>query len=206
MPFPSETTPWKNKKIWGGILGVVICLGILFLLHYLSFFNGSYLLHVQGTEPAVAEKSKSGGKVVKPFIPQSDESVQTGYIADFSPRQVNGHGTILLDNTQNGFHVKVAIYSLDQKGEQLIRACSIRRGEKFAAADLAPGKYDVRFRNLNTGKCFRVGSSVSLDEEMMDGKEPPTQQISVKLFHSSAGGSVITPITLDEFEPSDIEL
>ncbi|MEN6568093.1 MAG: hypothetical protein ABFC57_17555 [Veillonellales bacterium] len=205
MPFASETNPWKNKKLWVGVAGVFVFLGVLFLLRYLNFFNGSYSLHVQGTEPAVSVKSKNGGKVVKPFIPQADEPIQTGYIADFSPRQTTGHGTILLDNTQNGFHVKVAIYYLHETGEELVRACSIRRGEQFVIYDLDPGKYDVRFRNLNTGKCFRAGSAVSLGEKVV-GKEAAGDQISVKLFSSSARSPVITPIVLDEFEPPNVEL
>lgn len=150
-------------------------------------------------------QSNAGSKAVKPFIPVDDQSVQTGYQADFTQLQTDGQDSIVLDNRQNRFHVKVAVYYLNGEAATLARVCSIRSGDQFAINNLSPGKYDVRFRNLITGKCFCLAESISFNERA--GQVSVGQnEVPKKVFISLNKDQAIIPISLVEFEPPDMEL
>ncbi|NLP41482.1 MAG: hypothetical protein GX348_04675 [Veillonellaceae bacterium] len=92
----------------------------------------------------------------KPFIPPADHLVATGYQSGYELKNLPGDISLLFDNTQNGFHVKAALFRLADTKTELAAIFTIRKGEQFTVSNLASGSYELQFQNFYTGKYFKL--------------------------------------------------
>lgn len=199
MALDPRSTTDKSKKSWYIVSGILIFL-ILILLNS-ACLNSTTSVEALRSKTQTAASPDS--QAVKPFIPVADSAVSTGYKAGFTPGQTGGRGAILLDNTHNGFPVLAALYATTDAGAVPARVCTIRSGEQFIVSDLRPGKYEVRFRNLTTGKCFKLAPPVIFDENSAGTAQSGESPLPVELYD---GPPAVTPISLSEFEPPGQEL
>lgn len=139
---------------------------------------------------SASHPSNHNDKLRTPFIPPANESVFTGYPSELPPQNGNGSASLRLDNSHNGFHVKAALFKVINNGMELTAICIIRKGDQFTLHNIEPGNYEVQFRNLYTGKYFRLSQPFSLANNTFE---------NILLYQTEAGNFTIAPAPEAEF-------
>jgi len=82
----------------------------------------------------------------------------SGYIEGYPIDAENGYSKVTIDNSENDSDVFVKLFSLgapDTGKSKPVRVFFVRANQRFTVENLTPGNYDVRYRNLDTGKLQR---------------------------------------------------
>ncbi len=123
---------------------------------------------------------------------------KTGYIAKYPKKATNGYSSLTIKNDQNDSDVFVKVFDLSTKKPRPVRVFFIRAHESFTAKEITPGKYDVRYRDLNSGKHAK-SQDFQLVETKKD-KQIEYSTISMTLY-KVAGGNMKT----EDIDPNDFE-
>ena len=86
-----------------------------------------------------------------------------GYVQGYKKLNIHGLSTVTVDNTQNDSDVFVKLVSLDKAEAYPIRQFFIPAFGKFTVNKVNAGKYDVRYRDLDSGGLSR-SESFGLEE------------------------------------------
>ncbi len=89
--------------------------------------------------------------------------IGAGYVNGFQQLHSNGLSKVTVDNGQNGSDVFGKLVSLDGPRAFPVRIFFIRAHGSFTLSSVTAGKYDIRYRNLDTGGLSR-SEAFSLDE------------------------------------------
>ncbi len=79
----------------------------------------------------------------------------SGHIQGYQTRHTDGSSQVTVDNGNTNSDMLVKIFRLDEPGEKAVRVLFVRAGDRYTVKGIRNGKYDVRYRNLSTGDCFR---------------------------------------------------
>ncbi|MDD4600710.1 hypothetical protein SDC9_15152 [bioreactor metagenome] len=131
----------------------------------------------------------SSEKLRTPFIPPTDSSVITGSATGTGPQDLIGSASVVLDNSQNGYHARVALFKITESRKQLTSIITIRKNEQFTANNLAAGTYEIQYQNLYTGKFFKLNPALTITDHAtlpipLNQKQASDFSIT-PLFHSS---------------------
>lgn len=121
----------------------------------------------------------------------------SGYIEGYPREFTNGHSTVTVDNSQNDSDVLVKLFSLDTEPPKPARVFFIRAGEKFTVESVAPGTYDVRHQDLDTGGLSRTEPLEIEEEETAEGVN--FTQLTLTLFKVANGNLETYPLSPGEF-------
>ncbi|WP_454754795.1 J domain-containing protein [Cupriavidus basilensis] len=88
---------------------------------------------------------------------------RTGYVPGYPVLKTEGLSTLTIDNTRNDADVFLKVFSLSAGGRTPVRFALIRAGTSFEIAGIAPGNFDVRYMDLDTGRISR-SEPFALDE------------------------------------------
>lgn len=77
--------------------------------------------------------------------------VVAGYIPGFKPLNKGGYSKITIDNSRNDSDVFVKLVDIGGAKAFPVRVLFIPKGGKFTVSDIKVGRYDVRYRDLDTG-------------------------------------------------------
>jgi hypothetical protein len=89
--------------------------------------------------------------------------VGAGYVNGFQQLHSSGLSKVTVDNSQNGSDVFVKLVSLDGSRAYPARIFFIPAYSSFVLSSVTAGKYDIRYRNLDTGGLSR-SEAFSLEE------------------------------------------
>lgn len=87
-----------------------------------------------------------------------------GYVAGYPRASNNGLAHVTVDNTKNDSDVFVKLFRVDSAAPYPVRHFFIPAFSKFTLDDVAPGTYDIRYRDLRSGGLSRT-ESFSLEEK-----------------------------------------
>lgn len=105
-----------------------------------------------------------------------------GYVRGYQRLHSNGHATVTVDNGRNDFDVFVKLVSVDGHAAYAARVFYIPAHGRFTLGQMTAGRYDVRYRDLESGALFQV-EAFNLEEA------------------STAGGAQSANFTIMLYEP-----
>ncbi|WP_231586539.1 J domain-containing protein [Cupriavidus basilensis] len=88
---------------------------------------------------------------------------RSGYVPGYPVLKTNGLSTLTIDNTRNDADVFLKVFSLNAGSKTPVRFAFIKAGASFEFAGIAPGDFDVRYMDLDTGRISR-SEPFTLDE------------------------------------------
>ena len=89
---------------------------------------------------------------------------KAGYIAGYPRLNNSGLSSVTIDNSRNDADVYVKLINLAGAKPSAVRNVFIPATSRFTLEKVAPGKYDVRYRDLTTGQ-FSKSESFALEEK-----------------------------------------
>jgi hypothetical protein len=104
---------------------------------------------------------------------------------------------VTVDNTRNDSDVYVKLFGLNTKEPAAVRHFLIKSHEEFKIADIRPGRYDIRYRNHDSGLASKT--------EVFELKETRVENvirysdITLTLYKIAGGNMRIQEITDEEF-------
>ncbi len=109
--------------------------------------------YIASPQPAAPPKPS----YVRPVKAPNGEPWPTdsAYVKGFPRIHANGLSKVTVDNSQNDSDVFVKLVSLDSSNAFPVRTFFIPARGSFTALKVTPGSYDVRYRDLNTGRLSR---------------------------------------------------
>jgi hypothetical protein len=123
---------------------------------------------------------------------------KSGYIKGYPIQFKEGYSTLTVNNSKNSSDVFVKLYALDAMPPQPVRVFFIRKGEKFTAANIKAGNYDIRYRDLNNGGLVRT-DTFNLEQSTTFEGATSFRRMTLTL-HKVAGGNMKTyPLSEQEF-------
>jgi hypothetical protein len=92
---------------------------------------------------------------------------RAGYVPGFERLHEDGWSELRIDNLARDGAVYVKIVAVDQRPTYVVRHVYIPARASFTVQRLRPGKYDVRYLDLQTGACAR-SDPVTVAEDAAD--------------------------------------
>lgn len=94
---------------------------------------------------------------------------RAGYVKGYPIENDGGYSEVAVDNSQNDADVFVKLVSLEGETAYPVRQFYIPARSKFTMKSVAAGKYDIRYRDLDTGGLSRSQSFEVTEERTADG-------------------------------------
>lgn len=122
----------------------------------------------RGPKPYIVNPERASAPTpvyVRPTTAPNGQSWPTaaGYVPDYRRLQSDGLSTVTVDNSQNNSDVFAKLVSLDGPQAYPVRTFFIPAYGSFTLNKVTAGNYDVRYRDLNTGRLSR-SESFNLEE------------------------------------------
>ncbi len=204
-----ETIGRTHARVWL-LIGVIAWLGVSLLVKQVRVPGqldvavpppiatpaGSYTPPSPGAIPL----TKDGPRYVRPSVAPNGLAWpdRAAYLSGYPVSANDGHSTITIDNTGNPFDVHGKLIRIDDEaGPAVVRQFFIPAGRSFRLQMLAPGRYDLHYRQLDDGSTFRT-EPIGLQEYATDG-DLRYQSASIALFPASDGTMGPQPIAADTF-------
>lgn len=116
------------------------------------------------------------------------------------PQKREGRSKVTIDNSENSSDVFVKIFSLDTSPPSEKHAFRIGAHEKFTVRHVDAGRYDMRYRDLNSGALFRSEPFELKEFRDSEGINYTYRSLTMVL-HKTGGGNVETyQISEKEFD------
>lgn len=119
------------------------------------------------------------------------------YVPGYPQDKTDGLSTVTIDNSQNDSDVFVKVVSLDGPNAVPVRSIFIPAHSSFTAKHLAPGPYDVRYRDLDSGHLWRSGQFTL--EEITESDGTRYSEMTLTLYKVSHGNMQVYDLAEDEF-------
>lgn len=144
-------------------------------------------------------KNQEAGQYVRPAKAPNGNPWPNGagYVHGYPVDSDSGHSKITVDNSQNDSDVFAKLVSLDDATAYPVRQFYIPRGSSFTMNKVTPGKYDLRYRDLDTGGLSRSESFEVDEHRVSDGVEYSEQTIT--LYKVKDGNFETFELAEDEF-------
>lgn len=121
---------------------------------------------------------------------------RAAYVQGYPIGRANGYSEITVDNARNDADVFVKLISLDGDVANPVRHFFIPAGSRFTMNKVTRGNYDIRYRDLDSGKLSRSESFEVEERETYDGFEYSSMTLTL---YKVSGGNFHT-YELDETE------
>ena len=137
---------------------------------------------------------------VRPTTAENGQPFPTtsGYIKKYLQKATNGLSSLMIKNDQNNSDVYVKVFDLSKSKAKPVRFFLVRAHESFTAKEITPGKYDVRYRDLDSG-----GTSKSEEfqlTETTEGDSTKYSDLTMTLYKVPNGNMHTETIDDEAFE------
>jgi hypothetical protein len=123
----------------------------------------------------------------------------SGYIKKYPLKANDGYSSLTIKNDENDSDVYVKVFDLNKSKAKPVRYFFVRARESFTAEKITPGKYDVRYRDLNSG-----GTTKTQDFQLKETKEQDGSinysNMTMTLYKVANGNMQTEPIDEEAFE------
>jgi hypothetical protein len=124
----------------------------------------------------------------------------SGYIKKYPLKANDGYSSLTIKNDENDSDVYVKVFDLNKKSKaKPIRYFFVRARESFTAEKITPGKYDVRYRDLNSGATTKTQDFQLKETKEQDGSINYSD-MTMTLYKVANGNMQTEPIDEEEFE------
>ena len=82
--------------------------------------------------------------------------VESGYVPGFKELFNDGLSSVTIDNSANPSDVYVKLYALREPRSFTVRWVFVKAGERYVVTQLRSGRYDLRYRDLDSGMITRT--------------------------------------------------
>jgi hypothetical protein len=122
---------------------------------------------------------------------------KSGYIDKYPQKFTDGYSSVTIDNSKNDSDLFVKLFSLEGSSPVPASAFLIRARDSFTVKEVRAGKYDVRYRNLDSGALSRT-DSFNLKEVQIEGGVE-FSRLTLTLYKVSHGNMQTHAISESEF-------
>jgi hypothetical protein len=167
----SEYHVWKAPFQWKQVRNIYLAeLSLLGIFTVASVVLGSNSKYEPSIEPLAGNEmpvNTSGGEssnlsaspktpkvaYVRPKTADNGQPfpATSGYIKKYSQKANDGYSSLTIKNDENDSDVFVKVFDLNTSKPKPVRFFFVRAHESFTAEKITPGKYDVRYRDLDSG-------------------------------------------------------
>lgn len=172
--------------------------------------------------PSATELPAEGGRGFRPiekvketkdlvpqfkFIPVEDTTrwspngkpwpATASYLKGMPHRATGGLSQLTVDNTSGGSDVYVKLCSVELEKCSGYRHVFIPQGSSFTMKGVAPGTYDIRYRNLSSGYLAK-SEPISL-QQVQEEQGTRYSAVRLTLYTVAAGNMKFTPLPEDQF-------
>jgi hypothetical protein len=122
-----------------------------------------------------------------------------GYLKGNNIRQraFGGLSKVTIDNTGGGSNVYVKLCRPDIDRCDDVRHAYIPQGASFTMVNIAPGVYDVRYRDLTSGQIARSEPIQLQQKQEVEGTK--FSVIRLTLYRVAGGNTSFAPLTEEQF-------
>jgi hypothetical protein len=114
------------------------------------------------------------------------------------PQRANGGlSRLTIDNTSGGADVHVKLCHLGRDPCNDLRQVFIPVGTAFTLRNIRPGQYDIRYRDLETGKIEKSQAIVLREIEETDGVQ--FSVVTLTLYRVASGNTTFSQIPEGQF-------
>jgi curved DNA-binding protein CbpA len=119
------------------------------------------------------------------------------YVQGYPRLRTNGHSSITIDNTRNDSDVFVKLVAIDGSTALPVRSFYIPARSSFRLNKVRAGDYDIRYRELDTGRLYRSDAFQLEEEKTADGVQ--FTNITMTLYKVRDGNMRTHGLTEEEF-------
>lgn len=120
-----------------------------------------------------------------------------GYVLGYEKLNTKGYSKVTIDNVDNDSDVFVKLYFYYAKGAKPVRHIFIPAHGRFTMNSLSSGKYDVRYKELDSGSAQKSEAFVLEQREIKDGTQ--YSDISLTLYKVKDGNMQTYAISDQDF-------
>jgi len=142
-------------------------------------------------------------KYSRPFFAENGSPwpQASGYIKGYPHRFADGRSQVTVDNSNTNSDMFVKLFNLDETKATAVRVFFIKAGDQYTVKNITQGNYDIRYKNLNTGHCFRSEPFLLQEFPEADGVRYST--IRMTLYKALQGNMKTRNIVEEDF--SDVK-
>jgi hypothetical protein len=146
----------------------------------------------------VAPKPKPS--YVRPTTAENGQPFPTtsGYIKKYQQKANDGYSSLTIKNDRNDSDVYVKVFDLNKSKAKPVRFFFVRAHESFTAEKITPGKYDVRYRDLNSGGMTKTPEFQFT--ETTEGEKIKYSDMVMTLYKVANGNMHTEPIDEEAFQ------
>jgi hypothetical protein len=122
----------------------------------------------------------------------------SGYIKKYPLKANDGYSSLTIKNDENDSDVYVKVFDLNKSKAKPVRYFFVRARESFTAEKITPGKYDVRYRDLNSGSMTKT-PEFQFTETKEDGSIKYSD-MTMTLYKVANGNMHTEPIEEEAFQ------
>jgi len=117
----------------------------------------------------------------------------SGYVRGYPIELVEGNSSVTIVNLLNDSDVFVKMFSLDAHPPKPVRTVFVRASDQFTVRTVAAGRYELRYRDLDSGAVYRT------DTFVIDAQGAKHSALPITLYDSSEPSTHTHPISEEEF-------
>ena len=112
-------------------------------------------------------------------LPESSWPKTASYLPGYEQHNANGLSSVTIDNSQNDSDVMVKLFYLEREKPHPVRTFYIPAHGTFKVDGVSAGKYDIRFRELQSGLLSRSDAFDLLEVSFRNGARFSTVNLSL---------------------------
>ena len=190
---------YRRAFLWSGL--IIVAIGfLLFVLmpDDISKNNDqtSGKADQNKSSPADQPSTRPPGQSLAKAPNGLDWPSESGYLKGY-PVLSAGYSRLTIDNSKNDYHVHIKLFRVDAK-PIAVRHVYVAGGMKFAISNIASGTYEVRYRNLSSGRLSRTERFIMKETKTKTGVGH--SNVTLTLYNIPEGNMPLHPIEATDFE------
>lgn len=123
------------------------------------------------------------------------------YVPGYPLLNTDGHSVVNVDNSGSDSSVLAKLVFLDGLSSRPVRTFFVPKGYRFKISGIRPGRYDIRYRALESGILSRTQSFdlAQSDTETYSGKSTEYTELTFTLYAVPRGNARVYPLADSEF-------
>ena len=108
--------------------------------------------------PPAALAPKPKPSYVRPTTAENGQPFPktSGYIKKYPQKANDGYSSLTIKNDENDSDIYIKVFDLNKSKAKPVRFFFVRARESFTVEKITPGKYDVRYRDLDSGSTTKT--------------------------------------------------
>lgn len=194
---------------WESVCAAALIVGIgALVVHTITHHDSTETAEPVATTATTSAEPATVGQdtVIGEAVPQPQESPafdlrltnplnghawpkKASYLAGFEKLATDGYSSVTVDNSKNTSDVFLKLVSVEFGAHsKVVRVCFIPRRATFTFARISPGRYELRYQEVEDGVCLKTGTFELSEKRRLQGVE--YTQIQVPLYGLTGRGGV----------------